>query len=104
MEKYNHLNLDFESIADFIESITWGAEINFIWKGKMYAIDGCRAEGIAFSEGCYKKDGKYYNTESHEEYDISNETIYQTPEEVLDIDIEGDKLRDIITKVKVVGI
>ncbi len=91
----------FESISDFKWSIISGAEICFVWKNKMYAIDACREDGIAFSEGCYKKGDKYYNVISHTEYDPDREIVFKTPDEVLEAMIDGDRLRDIITEVSV---
>lgn len=91
----------FESISDFTWSVTSGAEINFIWKNKMYVIIGCDARGIAFSEGCCLKDDKYYNVVSHTEYNIEDELIFDTVDALLDLMLEGDRLRDIITQVRV---
>ncbi len=91
----------FESISDFKWSLECGAEINLIWRNKMYVIIGCVEEGIAFSEGCYEKDGKYYNVISHTEYNPKEEIVFQTADEVLDITINGERLRDVITQVRV---
>ena len=31
-------NMNFESISEFKQSLNWGAEIEFRWKGKTYNV------------------------------------------------------------------
>ncbi len=94
---YNSFN-EFDSIGDFSMRVVRGAEICFVWNNKMYVIDGSSPKGIVFSEGCYEKDGKYYNIYSHTEYDPKDESAFVNVDELLQHTFDGVILRDIILK------
>ena len=93
--------LAFESAAELKWLLSCRCEVEFIWKGKAYSIthpDGHHC----ISEGHYLKDGKAYNLLSHTEYDISNMLESDDLDEIMNFEIDGDKLRDIATKIGVV--
>ena len=87
---------EFASIGDFSMRVVRGAEICFIWNDKMYVIDGSAPNGIVFSEGCYEKNGKYYNICSHTEYNQKNEVVFNTVDELLQHTFDDVLIRDII--------
>jgi hypothetical protein len=91
----------FETISEFKDCVDCGGEVEFEWKGKYYSIT--HPEGrIAISEGCYKKDGKYYNILSHTEYVPEEDELWgDTADDILEYNVGGDKLRDVVTQVKV---
>jgi len=105
MNKSNSNQYDdyqFETISEFKWCIKFGGEVEFEWKGKAYSIT--HPDGrICISEGCYYKDGKYYNVCSHTEYSPQNEQFYETADELLEFMVGEDRLRDIVTKMKVVS-
>ena len=99
---------DFESISDFKDCMIRGGEVQFIWRGKAYGVFGGVQKTtnapiqMYVGEGYYQKDGKYYNALSHEEYDFSDELWADTADEILEYRVGGDRLRDVITQVKVI--
>lgn len=91
----------FKSISDFKDCVIHGGEVEFKWNGKSYSIT--HPEGrINIGEGCYEKDGKYYNVNSHTEYSPNDEMWGDTADEILKYNVSGDRLRDIITQVEVI--
>lgn len=103
MNKSNNNQYDdyqFETISEFKWSIKFGSEVEFEWKGKAYSITHPDGQ-ICISEGCYYKDGKYYNVCSHTEYSPQDEQSYETADELLEFMVGEDRLRDIVTKMKV---
>ncbi|MBQ4082410.1 MAG: hypothetical protein IJC55_03845 [Clostridia bacterium] len=90
----------FESIRDFKGCVDRGGEVEFNWKGKSYTVAHDH-EKICISEGCYLKEGKYYNALSHTEYDISEEWRCDTVDEILEYSVGGDRLRDVVTQIEV---
>ncbi len=92
---------EFESISDFSTRFVRGAEICFVWNNKMYAIDGSSPKGIVFSEGCYEKDGEYYNVQNHIEYNPNDEVVFDNVNELLQHVFDGVTLRDIILKAEI---
>ena len=99
---------DFESISDFKQCMEWGGEVEFIWKGMQYGVFGklCETEDgpvrMFIGESYYEKDGKCYNSESHEEVDFDKTDFWcDTPDEILEYIVGGDRLRDVITQVEV---
>ncbi len=98
---------DFESIAEFKDCMIRGGEVQFIWKDKAYGAFGGLQKTpdspiqMYIGQSHYEKDGKYYNTLSHEEYDFSDEVWADTPDELLEYMMGEDRLRDVITKVHV---
>ena len=66
-------NDNFVSIGDFERSLSWGAEIEFEWKGVLYGVIR-------------------YGTEK----------VCETAEEALEYMVGEDRLRDVITQVRVV--
>lgn len=101
---YENLDNDyrFETISEFKWCIFSGGEIEFIWNGKAYSITYENDGKINIGEGYYIKDGKNINVESHEEVEDIYGFSADTADELLDYCIGGEKLRNIITKVKVV--
>lgn len=105
MNKSNNNQYDdyqFETISEFKWSIKFGSEVEFEWKDKAYSITHPEGQ-ICISEGCYYKDGKYYNVCSHTEYSPQDEQSYETADELLEFMVGEDRLRDIVTKMKVVA-
>lgn len=104
-----HLKSDygFKTIGEFKWAMNCGTEIQFNWNGKAYCIftkltkNDNMPEQMNICEACYEKNGKYYNILSNTEYNINNEFWADTIEEILNFKIEGEKIRDIITKVEV---
>lgn len=91
----------FKTISDFKDCIIRGGEVEFNWKGKSYSIT--HPEGrINIGEGCYEKDGKYYNVNSHTEYSPNDDMWGDTADEILEYIVSGDRLRDVITQVEVI--
>ena len=75
----------FETISEFQERLIRGGEPVFEWNGVRY--------GVCFAGGGYciaRTDG-------------SCERIYNTPDELLEYMVDGERLRDIITKVYIVS-
>lgn len=91
----------FKTISEFKWCVDCGGEVEFKWKGKLYSIT--HPEGrINIGEGCYEKDGKYYNMNSHAEYSQNDDMWGDTADEILEYIVSGDKLRDVITQVEVI--
>ncbi len=106
--KNMHNEYSFESISDFKWCMKYGGEVQFDWKGKRYGVfpklqktPGSKIQ-LLIGESYYEKDGKYYNCLSHTPYDFSNELWADTVDEILEYSVDGDRLRDIITKVEVI--
>ena len=97
-----HDEYRFSTISEFKWCIKFGGEIEFEWKGKAYSITHPNGQ-ICISEGCYYKDGKYYNACSHTEYSPNDEGLYETADELLEFMVGEDRFRDIVTKMKVVA-
>ena len=91
----------FKTISEFKWCVNDGSEVEFEWKGKSYSIT--HPEGrINISAGCYEKDGKYYNAISHTEYTPAEGDLWgDTADDILEYNVGGDRLRDVITQVKV---
>ena len=91
----------FKTISEFKWCVNHGGEVEFEWKGKSYSIT--HPEGrINIGEGYYEKDGKYYNVASHTEYILGNGDLWgDTADDILEFNVSGDKLRDVITQVTV---
>lgn len=104
IENKNTINNEenrFKTISEFKWCMRFHGEVEFKWKGKLYSIT--HPEGrINIGEGCYEKDGKYYNMNSHEEYSQNDEMWGDTADEILEYIVSGDKLRDVITQVEVI--
>jgi hypothetical protein len=75
----------FESVDDFRRSMTCGGEAVFSWGGTQYGV---------FRGG----DGRYCIARA----DGENEKRCDTPDEVLEYTVAGERLRDVITQVAVV--
>lgn len=104
IENKNTINNEenrFKTISEFKWCMRFHGEVEFKWKGKLYSIT--HPEGrINIGEGCYEKDGKYYNMNSHEEYSQNDEMWSDTADEILEYIVSGDKLRNVITQVEVI--
>ena len=91
----------FKTISEFKLCVLRGGEIEFEWKGKSYSITHPDGK-INIGEGCYEKNGKYYNALSHTEYIPEDGDLWgDTADEILEYNVGGDRLRDVITQVKV---
>ncbi len=77
-------NMDFESISEFKWSMKCGGEVEFAWGGKDYSVT--------------RFEGKIYLTEAYKEDTMK---IYTDVDEALEYMIDGERLRDIITRVRV---
>lgn len=104
IENKNTINNEedrFKTISEFKWCMRFHGEVEFKWKGKSYSIT--HPEGrINIGEGCYEKDGKYYNVNSHTEYSPNDDMWGDTADEILEYIVSGDKLRDVITQVEVI--
>ena len=91
----------FKTLSEFKWCVNDGGEVEFEWNGKSYSIT--HPEGrINIGEGCYEKDGEYYNVTSHTKYIPSDGDLWgDTADDILDYNVGGDKLRDVVTQVKV---
>lgn len=90
----------FKTISEFKWCVNDGGEVEFEWKGNQYTI--CHPDGrINIGAGCYEKDGKYYNMNTNQEYTSEDEMWGDTADDILEYSVAGDKLRDVITQVKV---
>ena len=79
-------NLNFESASEFKKVLSWGAEIQFYWKGHSYGVVR------------YGVDNKITAYEARKS---GSEKVYETPDDALEFMLGEDKLRDVITKVEV---
>lgn len=94
-------NYNFESISDFKWCVDFGGEVEFTWKGNVYSITHPDGK-INIGAGCYQKDGKYFNMNTNQEYSSQDEMWANTADEILEFNVAGDRLRDVITNVDVV--
>ena len=88
----------FESIDDFKWCMTCGGEVNFVWNDKEFGVfsqlQKTENSPVQMFIGPTDKTAKTYG-------DKYPEVWCDTPDEILEYVIDGDKLRDIITKVLV---
>lgn len=81
-------SLNFETISDFKRSINWGAEIEFEWNGITYGV-------------------VRYGTDNKITIYISNhpetEKVCETADDALEYMVGEDRLRDVITQVRVLA-
>lgn len=80
-------NDNFVSIGDFERSLSWGAEIEFEWKGVLYGVIRYGTDHKITIYQC-----------GHPE----TEKVCETAEEALEYMVGEDRLRDVITQVRVV--
>lgn len=77
----------FKTIGEFTDVLNRGAEIEFEWKGVEYSVtpvDGrCFSIAVALQQ--------------------ETEKLYDTADGVLEYMLGDDKLRDVVTKVNVIG-
>lgn len=78
----------FESINDFKQSLMWGKEIEFEWKGKSYVAFRFEGDG----------DREYLIGEA---YKAETDVYFSSIEDVLNFKIDGQKLREFVTEVDV---
>lgn len=79
----------FESISDFKQSLMWGKEIEFEWNGVVH---------VAF-RFAGKGDKEFLLGEANTD---SKDVYFSSIEDVLDFEIDGQKLREVITEVDVI--
>lgn len=93
--------LKFENISEFKWCMKCHGEVEFVWKGKSYSIVHV-GDKINIGEGYYTdSNGIHRNAESHEPCSDIEGLYAETADEILEYTIDGDKLRDIITEIKV---
>lgn len=64
----------------------YGGEAEFEWKGNQYTI--CHPDGrINIGDGCYEKDGKYYNMNTNQEYAPEDEMWGDTADDILEYNV-----------------
>ena len=90
----------FESISEFKWCVNDGGEVEFEWKGNQYGI-GHPNNKILISANCYEKNGKFYNANTNQEYTAEDELWGDTADDILEFNVSGDRLRDVITQVTV---
>ena len=90
----------FKTVSEFKWCVNDGGEVEFEWKGNQYGI-GHPNGRILINAMCYEKDGKYYNVNTNEEYTSEDELWGDTADDILEFNVSGDKLRDVITQVTV---
>lgn len=84
INEYNYSNR-FVTLYDFTNSLNRGGEIQFDWNEKSYSLTPCKNNEFAFCEA-NKPD---------------TEIMCKDTDEVLELIVDGQKLREIITKVTV---
>lgn len=84
IDEYYYSNR-FVSLYDFTDSLNRGGEIQFDWNGKSYSLTPCSNNEFAF----------------HEANKPDTEIMCKDTDEVLELIVDGQKLREIITKVVV---
>ena len=90
----------FQSISDFKWCMKRNGEVQFRWKGILYTIVHVDNK-IVVSVGYYEKDGKYYNISTNQEHSSKDELLGDTADDILEFNVSGDRLRDVITQVTV---
>ena len=90
----------FQSISDFKWCMKRNGEVQFRWKGIPYTIVHVH-DKIVVSLGYYQKDGKYYNISTNQEHSSKDELWGDTADDILEFNVSGDRLRDVITQVTV---
>ncbi len=90
----------FQSISEFKWCVNDGGEVVFEWKGNYYGI-GHPNNKILISANCYEKNGKFYNANTNQEYTAEDELWGDTADDILEFNVSGDRLRDVITQVTV---
>ena len=90
----------FQTISEFQWCVNNGGEVEFEWKGNVYGIVHPN-DRILIGIGYYERDGKYYNLNTDKEHTEEDELWGDTADDILEFDVGGDKLRDVITQVKV---
>ena len=90
----------FKTISEFRWCMKFHGEVEFEWKGNQYGI-GHPNGRILINAMCYEKDGKYYNVNTNEEYTSEDELWGDTADDILEFNVSGDKLRNVITQVTV---
>lgn len=82
MQEYDH---NFKNAADFAQCMNRGCEVEFLYAGKNYSITQHKNKIIL----C-------------EMYNESSEKQYQDPIAALEYKIDGKKLEDILSKMKII--
>ena len=85
----------FRSAADFADCMHRGGEVQFEWKGVLYCCFGCvEPEPGARTRMVISQAGSA-------ELNARTEMWADTPDGILEYTVGGDRLRDVITQVKV---
>lgn len=92
-DKMSEINIikpsPFESVDDFKFSLIHGREVEFVWKNKSYGIFKENENGVE----------KFFIGESHQNDDKG--VYFATVEELLNFEIQGQQLKEIINEVQV---
>ena len=93
---------NFNTISEFKWCMIQGGEIQFIWNGRSYSVlPSADGKKIEIGEGYFYEDGVYYNVGNGEPCIGVDGSYYDTLDNILEHEIDGEKLRKIITKAKV---
>ncbi len=81
-------SMNFETISDFKRSLSWGAEIEFVWNAVTYGV---------IRHGTNNKITIYQANRPE------TEKVCDTADDALEYMLDEDRLRDVITKVQVIS-
>lgn len=84
---YDEEEARFKTVSEFKDSVNYGAEINFEWKGREYHICPVWPNGEA----------KYCIAP----LDTLENTVYNNADEMLEYRLDGDRLGDVVTQLVV---
>lgn len=85
----------FHSIIEFQDCMRRGGEVEFEWNGVMYGCFGC----VAPTPGAEPR--MVIAQSGSAEVNARTEQWCDTPDEILEYQVGDDRLRDVITQVKV---
>ena len=81
-------SMNFETISEFKRSLEWGAEIEFVWDHTTYNVIR------------YGTDGKITIYQANKP---ETEKVCDTADDALEYRLGDDRLRDVVTKIRVVS-
>ena len=96
-----NINQNFQTISDFKWCMKFGGEVEFVYNGRSYSITHPNGV-IDIGEGYYMENGIAYNIANKKECIDMIGKQYNTADEALEYVVDGERLRDIITKITVV--
>ena len=91
-------DMKFESLADFKWSLEYGGEIVFEWNGKSFGA-------FKYTQRTHDSSKKFFigpSDPTQKEYPNKYKECYtDSIDKILDYEIDGDKLREVVTKIRV---